>query len=107
MGRVTSRYAARDQERDGNFDRGAVKSNQISQELLQDLPRGESRIQLLPDKRQWQNWGYNLGLVPYSGQGSYNTDGLTARRPATTPMRYSQWPKKCGRNQGSRAWDDG
>jgi hypothetical protein len=50
MGRVTSRYAARDQERDGNFDRGAVKSNQISQELLQDLPRGESRIQLLPDK---------------------------------------------------------
>ena len=37
-------------DRDGNFDRGPVKSNLISQELLQDLPRGESRIQLLPDK---------------------------------------------------------
>lgn len=32
------------------FDRGPVKSNLISQELLQDLPRGGSRIQLLPDK---------------------------------------------------------
>ena len=35
-------------DRDGNFDRGPVKSNLISHELLQDLPRGESRIQLLP-----------------------------------------------------------
>jgi hypothetical protein len=43
-------------DRDGNFDRGPVKSNPISQELL---PRGESRIQLRP----WQNWGCNVGLV--------------------------------------------
>jgi hypothetical protein len=31
-------------ERDGIFDRGPVKSNLFSQELTQDLPRGESRI---------------------------------------------------------------
>jgi hypothetical protein len=37
-------------DRDEIFDRGPVKSNLISHELSQDLPRGESRIQLLPDK---------------------------------------------------------
>lgn len=31
-------------DRDGIFDRGPVKSNLISQELLEDLLRGESRI---------------------------------------------------------------
>ena len=69
-GGVTSRYSARDQldGGDGILDRGPVKSNLISQELLQDFPRGESRIQLLPDK-PWQNWGYNVGLVHTADRG--------------------------------------
>jgi hypothetical protein len=75
MGEVTSRCAARDQldgwgTGTGNFDRGPVKSHEISQELLQDLPTGESRIQLSPDK----DHGAELGLQslwsrPYGVQG--------------------------------------
>jgi hypothetical protein len=86
MGRVTSRYAARDQDRDGNFDRGAVKSNQISQELLQDLPRGESRIQLLPDKGHGR-----IGVTMFHTAGRGVTIQMDWRSgdQQTTPMRYS------------------
>jgi hypothetical protein len=73
-------------DRDGIFDRGPVKSNLISQELLQDLPRGESRIQLLPDK------GHGRIGVTMSDSSIRRTGGVTiqmAWRPATTPMRYS------------------
>jgi hypothetical protein len=68
-------------DRDRIFDRGPVKSNLISQELLQDLPRGESRIQLLPDKTMAE-LGLQCRSRPYGGQGSYNTDGLAASNDA-------------------------
>lgn len=73
-------------DRDRIFDRGPVKSNLISQELLQDLPRGESRIQLLPDKDHGR-----IG-VTMSVSSTRRTEELQYRwtwRPATTPMRYS------------------
>ena len=75
MGEVTSRCVARDRTwRIGTeiLIEGPVKSNLISHELLQDLPRGESRIQLLPDKDPWQNWGCNVG--PYGASARVTTE---------------------------------
>src|SRR5882757_3855941 len=75
---MCSKRPARWRDRDGIFDRGPVKSHLISQEILQDLPRGESRIQLLPDKDHGRIGVTKCRSRPYGGQGSYNTDGLAA-----------------------------